>query len=206
MKVYLSQYDSLVIIDDLIRREWIYSNLKTKVLQLVVLEIVNSVLEEAHDSPSGGHFGVNKTLQKIRKRFYWAFCKKEVENWCRSCSVCVAKKGPSDNGHNQMRISNVGLPFERVQMDILGPFLISSLGNKYLLVVTDCFTKWVEAFPLSNMRTKTIAEVVVRKIMCRLLKIINKNKFTLVKNPISLRITFVRITDLPLRKITVSLY
>jgi transposase InsO family protein len=52
-------------------------------------------------------------------------------------------------------------------MDILGPFPISSLGNRYLLVVTDCFTKWVEAFPLSNMRTKTIAEVFVREIVCR---------------------------------------
>ena len=66
-----------------------------------------------------------------------------------------------------MRIYNVGLLFERVQMDILGPFPISSLGNKYLLVVTDYFTKWVEAFPLSNMRIKTIAEVFVREIVCR---------------------------------------
>ena len=66
-----------------------------------------------------------------------------------------------------MRIYNVGLPFERVQMDILGPFPISSIENKYLLVVTDCFTKWVEASPLSNMRTKTIAEVFVREIVCR---------------------------------------
>ena len=41
-------------------------------------------------------------------------------------------------------------------MDILGPFPISSLGNRYLLVVTDCFTKWVETFPVSNMRTKTM--------------------------------------------------
>ena len=66
-----------------------------------------------------------------------------------------------------MRIYNVGLPFERVQIDILGPFPITSLGNRYLLVVIDCFTKWVEAFPLSNMRTKTIAEIFVREIVCR---------------------------------------
>ena len=66
-----------------------------------------------------------------------------------------------------MRIYDVGLPFDRVQMDILGPFPISSLGNRYLLVVTDCFTKMVEAFPLFNMRTKAIAEVFVREIVCR---------------------------------------
>ena len=80
MKVYLSQYDSLVVLDDIFYREWISSNFKTKVLQLFIpRNYVNTVLEEVHDSPSGGHFGVNKTLQKIRKRFYWA-CKKDVEN------------------------------------------------------------------------------------------------------------------------------
>ena len=36
MKVYLSQYDSLVVLDDIVYREWISSNFKTKVLQLVV--------------------------------------------------------------------------------------------------------------------------------------------------------------------------
>ena len=167
MKVYLSQYDSLVVLNDILYRD-IFSNFKTNVLHLVVpRNYVNTVLEEAHDSAPGGHFGINKTLQKIRKRFYWASCKKDVENWCGSCSVCIAKKGLSDKGHNQMRSYNVGLPFERVQMDILGPSPISSLGNKYLLVVTDCFTKWVEALPLSNMRTKTIAEEFFREIVCR---------------------------------------
>ena len=55
----------------------------------------------------------------------------------------------------------------RVQIDILGPFPISSLGNRDLLVLTYCFTKWVGAFHLSNMRTKTIAEVFVHEIVCR---------------------------------------
>ena len=68
MKVYLSQYDSLVVLDGILYREWISSNFKTKVIQLVVpRNYVNIVLEEAHDSPSGGHFHVNKTIQKIRK-------------------------------------------------------------------------------------------------------------------------------------------
>ena len=63
MKIYLSQYDSLVVLDDILYRELISFNFKTEVLQLVVpRNYVNTVLEGAHDSPSGGHFGVNKTL------------------------------------------------------------------------------------------------------------------------------------------------
>jgi len=45
--------------------------------------MIGRILEGIHDSPTGGYFGVNKTLEKIRERFYWATCKQDVEH----CSV-----------------------------------------------------------------------------------------------------------------------
>ena len=44
-----------------------------------------------------------------------------------------------------MRQYNVGLPFERIAIDIAGPFLVTDDGNLYIVVVGDYFTKWVEA-------------------------------------------------------------
>ena len=61
----------------------------------------------------------------------------------------------------------VGLPLERVGLDILGPLPESSLGNKYILVVSDCFTKWVEAYPILNQETVTIANVLVNEFISR---------------------------------------
>ena len=52
-------------------------------------------------------------------------------------------------------------------MDILGPFPKSILGNKYLIVITDHFTKWVEAFPLTIFRTKTVVNVFVSQGISR---------------------------------------
>jgi len=66
-----------------------------------------------------------------------------------------------------MQLYNVGGPFERVQMDIFGPFSTSYKGNKYLLVISDCFTKWIEAFPLKNFKASTIAEVFVNQVVSR---------------------------------------
>jgi len=142
-------------------------NLETNILQLVVPRLrVKEILEEAHDSSIGGHFGINKTLEKIRKRFYWATCKQDVENWCRSCKVCVSKQGPSGKGKSPLQIYNVGLPFQRVQIDVLGPLSKTDSGNRFVLVIVDCF-KWVEAFPVKNTRAKTIAEVFVKEIISR---------------------------------------
>ncbi|XP_071576157.1 uncharacterized protein [Temnothorax nylanderi] len=58
------------------------------------------ILEEAHDSSSGGHFGMNKTLSKIRRRFYWATCKRDVETGADLVVSVVAKRGPSDKDYS----------------------------------------------------------------------------------------------------------
>ena len=168
LKIYWSYWDSLFLIDGVLHKKWISPNLRRDIFQIVVpRHKVQEILEEAHDSPSGGHFGVNKTLQKIRKHFYWATSKKDVERWCASCKVCVARKGPIGKGKSPLEIYNVGAPFERIQVDILGPLPVSSSGNKYLLVVVDCFTKWPEAIPLKNKRASTIARSLVDQVFSR---------------------------------------
>jgi len=80
---------------------------------------VKQILEEAHDSPSREHFGINKTLEKIQKRFYWASCKQDVEEWCRSCKVYLARRSPTEKGKSPLQIYNVGAPFERVHTQIV---------------------------------------------------------------------------------------
>jgi hypothetical protein len=36
---------------------------------------------------------------------------------------------------------NVGAPFERIAIDVAGPFPLSDQGNRYLLIVTDYFVR-----------------------------------------------------------------
>lgn len=45
---------------------------------------------------------MNKAVVKIRKRFYWATCKYDVEDWCRSCQIYMTKKDPSKKGKFSM--------------------------------------------------------------------------------------------------------
>jgi len=60
---------------------WEVPNLKDSVAQLVVPKSrIQQILKQVHDSLSEGHFEINKTLEKIRKRFYWTTCKQDIEN------------------------------------------------------------------------------------------------------------------------------
>jgi len=69
-KIYWSQWESLVIENGILYKRWETPNFKSHVLQILVpRERVEQILEETYSS-SGGHFGVNKTLDRIRKRFY----------------------------------------------------------------------------------------------------------------------------------------
>ena len=48
----------------------------------------------------------------------------------------------------------------------MGPLPTSSKGNYYILVVTELFTKWVEAFPLCSTEFTAMATVLVDEIVC----------------------------------------
>jgi len=74
--------------------------------------------------------------------------------------VKLAKQGP-------LRPVVPGAPYERWYINLTGPHLKSEKGNIWILTYVDLFTKWIEAFPLRNKETETIAKVLVEQIFAR---------------------------------------
>ena len=52
-------------------------------------------------------------------------------------------------------------------VDILGPLPESGEGNSFVLVVSNYFTKWMEAFPMPNQEASTVATKLVDEVFCR---------------------------------------
>jgi hypothetical protein len=63
--------------------------------------------------------------------------------------------------------NNVTAPFERIAIDITGPFPESNNGNRYLLITMDYFTKWPEVYAIRNQEASTVADALVTNFFCR---------------------------------------
>jgi hypothetical protein len=66
-----------------------------------------------------------------------------------------------------MRQYNVGPPFRRIAIDVVGPFPRSDQGNRHLLIAMDFFTKWSESYAIPNQEDSTVAESLVSNFFFR---------------------------------------
>ncbi|CAC5418988.1 unnamed protein product [Mytilus coruscus] len=114
------------------------------------------LLHYFHDVPSAAHLGVDKTLEKLKNGFYWPNMKEYVQAYCRSCDGCFARKPKKESTKAPLGTYISGEPMERVALDIFGPLTLTKRNNKYILVISDLFTKWTEAIALPNQESSTI--------------------------------------------------
>ena len=56
---------------------------------------------------------------------------------------------------------------QMVATDILGPFPVSESGNSYILVATNYFTRWAEAYPIPDQEAATVATKLTEEMFLR---------------------------------------
>ncbi|GBM10450.1 hypothetical protein AVEN_263360-1 [Araneus ventricosus] len=78
----------------------------------------------------------------------------------RECHACGAQKGPKTRTKGCLQRYNVGASFERIGLDNLGPFPVTT--NQYVLVLMDYFTKWPGVIPIPDQEASTVAEELVQ--------------------------------------------
>ena len=110
---------------------------------------------------------VKKTLKRLLHHYYWYEVSLDVKQWVLQCDTCAAVKKPRKNPKAPMGSMRVCSPLDRVGIDILGPLPLTQRGNKYILVATDYFTKWVEAFPVPDQTVVTCTDVLLNEFFSR---------------------------------------
>ena len=126
---------------DILWRRFESNDGRESIAQLVVPRAVReSILKEIHSSLTSAHLEEQKTLSRLKKRFYWPGHYNDVTDWCKRCVVCSRRKSPVPKNQAALQPVKAGYPLQIVATDILSPFPKSSNGNMYVLVASDYFT------------------------------------------------------------------
>ncbi|XP_028299789.1 uncharacterized protein LOC114461699 [Gouania willdenowi] len=167
-KAYWAQWKRLCLRDGILLRKFYCSELKVFYPQILLPRTFrNSVMEQLHEGAVGGHFGAEKTLARLKTRYHWYNMRDDVTLWCRTCVSCAAKARPRKTPRAAMGTVQVGAPMERIAVDLMGPLNETERHNRFILVVQDYFSKWVEAYPVPNELATTVAEKIVSEWVCR---------------------------------------
>jgi len=150
-------------------RRWNGREKEPELLQVVVpASLRNDFLDRAHAGMCGGHLGVKRTMDQVRRRAFWIGWRRDVEKFCRRCTNCCTYFRGKLPRSAPLQPMLTGAPFERLHVDLTGPHVRSRRGSVYIVTCVDPFTKWAEAFPAPNKEAATVARILVEQVICRL--------------------------------------
>lgn len=139
---------------------------------LVPSKMRDIVLQLYHDNPLSGHYGRQKTYDRIKTQFSWPDMTKDVENYVKTCYSCATRK--TDNAHKPP-IGTFSEPtnvWQAISIDVVGPLepstnILTGEEYKYILTIICQYSRYLEMFPITNQKAETIAQVIVNHIFTR---------------------------------------
>src|SRR5262245_27816735 len=133
--------------------------------EVVLKGFTEEIMREAHNNPLAGHFGKNKTIEKIANRYYWPRMRDEITAYVASCYICQTMGRRKKNNPNYpIIVTNM---WERVGIDFIGPLRITPKGNRYIITAMDYFSHWPEAKAVPEATAEQAARFIYEELICR---------------------------------------
>src|SRR5204862_7552038 len=114
--------------------------------------VKRSVLQSEHDSKVAGHFGQDKTIELIRRNFWWPHMDEEIIEYVRTCPECQKNKSRRHRPYGMLQPLELSYaPWKSIAMDFITDLPLSGPeGHNQRWVVIDRFTKMAHSIPLRN--------------------------------------------------------
>ncbi len=142
------------------------ANKQHRSVLLVPHHLIPEILHEAHGHLLAGHFGVTKTKERLLQSYYWPNMERDITEHLRSCDKCQLTKKGKMAPELLSPLPQCTEPNQRVHADLFGPLKTSDGDKKFILCITDAFTKYVELV-LPNKEVLTVATGILNHWICR---------------------------------------
>ena len=111
------------------------------------------LFDQSHSGPLAAHLGAQRTFLQLKSAYYWPGMKGDVIRWSKECEVCAQSKGPLTRRQGRLQKVLTGA------VDVLSGLPATPDCKKYILVLTDYFTKWACVFALPDAEASTCMRV-----------------------------------------------
>lgn len=136
--------------------------------QLVIPESERAeIMKQYHDSPTAGHYGVERTLQKILSKFYFTGMRRYISDYIKNCLECQRYKATNLKPSGLLQTPAPGQRFEIIAVDLFGPLPETNSHNRWILICEDTASKWVELFALKDATSEACAKVLIEELFLR---------------------------------------
>lgn len=128
--------------------------------EVIPIEYRTPIITENHSNLTSAHFGIFKTYNRLKMKYFWPGMYRDVSNFVSKCETCLAYKH-----QNQLTIGLMGKPkycsrpFQCISIDLIGPLPTSRKLNKYIFVITCCFSKYCLIYPVRRATSAIIKHI-----------------------------------------------
>lgn len=145
----------------------IKDNDKELIMPIIPRVLLPTILTKAHDESMAGHFGIKRTLEKVKQFGWWPHMDEDVKIWVKYCEGCQKAK---------VRTENTNAPLKPILPSRVGEIWAANVatlteskkGFKYLLVFMEYLSKWVVTAPMKTMDTDNIVQVLLYEIVLKM--------------------------------------
>ena len=168
VKQYAGIFNALKLEDGVLIMKYILNSRVTEVERVCIPEnLQKAVWKLAHEDPTAGHRGIMATALRMKNRVFFPQLYPKIKNWIQHCPACVRKVNKVRDTKSIHISGSSSSPMEKVAVDLVGPLLVTSGGNKYILTLEDLFTRWTEAIPLPNKESGTVCRAIIDHFISR---------------------------------------
>ncbi|GBM83446.1 Uncharacterized protein K02A2.6 [Araneus ventricosus] len=137
-------------------------------LLVVPKQLRGDILRSLHDAPTAGHLGFAKTYDRIRRKYYWPGLYGSTRRYTSHCKECQRRKTPPQLPPGRLQpIEPPDIPFAKVGIDLLGRFLVTRNGNRWIIVCTDYLTRFTVTKALPTWEAIEVAKFIVEEIILK---------------------------------------
>ena len=161
-KSYFAEWKRLCLYQTALYRLW-ENNAGTRIhRQLIVPRTLQKEFcEKVHDTARTAHMGRRRMIHSLQHFCYWYRMYDDILWWIKSCVICQKRKRLHPTPKAPMTVYVPGEPGERVSIDVCGPMVETPRGNRFILVISDHFSKYTKAVPMPDQQAETVARALI---------------------------------------------